>query len=415
MRAVPARITPAATARLLAALLACLVLGVPAGAAAQQGGAPSANELWRHYPLASKSSAAASPPASTAPRPAAAAPTPTPAVATPRRDDGGSSSAALLGTLTLLILTATAFLVLQRRRARAPVTEPAQQTPRLQRRRARAPVTEPAQQPPRRRPAGAVSLFDDLPEDVPVTDAEPPPGTPREPEATRPPDPDVPWTAEIGWERAPGRCRFFVVAAIGEYDKRELLARSAWLGWPPSARAPVSALAEAVADLEQALLGAGWEPLHRGDAWYAKRFSWTPALAEPLGPIIDLPTSADDVELEPFAAPRRFVRAPEWPDGSDRRWRCEIRWDTDSKQARFRAVALAPDDGGDRTVGHSVPVSSPFTGDEAVSSLEQALLAAGWERAGRGAEWYAQRFVWRGDGAPPERTEPALSEGTPPA
>jgi hypothetical protein len=51
MRAVPAsRITPAATARLLAALLACLVLGVAGGAAAQQGGAPSANELWRHYP-----------------------------------------------------------------------------------------------------------------------------------------------------------------------------------------------------------------------------------------------------------------------------------------------------------------------------------------------------------------------------
>ena len=396
MRAVPAsRITPAATARLLAALLACLVLGVPAGAAGQQGGAPSANELWRHYPLAPKGSAAAAT-ASTAPRPAAAAPTP--AVATPRpaRDDGGSSSAALLGALTLLILTATAFLALQRRRARAPGTEPAQQTP-------------------RRRPAGAVSLFYDPPEDVPVTDAEPPPRTPREPEATRPPDPDVPWTAEIGWERAPGRCRFVVVAAIGEYDEREPLARSAWLGWPPSARSPVSALAEAVAELEQALLGAGWEPLHRGDAWYAKRFSWTPALAEPLGPIIDLPTSADDVELEPFAAPRRFVRAPEWPDGTDGRWRCEIRWDAASKHARFRAVALAPDDGGDRTVGHSASVSSPFTGDEAVSSLEQALLAAGWERAGRGAEWYAQRFVWRGDGAPPERTEPALSEGTPPA
>ncbi len=402
MRAVPApRTTRAATARLLAALLACLVLGVPAGAA-QQGGAPSADELWRHYPLAPKRSA------STAPRPAAAAPTPMPAVATPRpaRDDGGSSTAALLGALTLLILTATAFLALQRRRARAPATEPAQQPPRRR--------PEPAQQTPRRRPAGAVSLFYDPPEDVPVTDAEPPPRTRREPEAMRPPDPDVPWTAEIGWERGPGRCRFIVVAAIGEYDEREPLARSAWLGWPPSARSPVSALAEAVAELEQALLSAGWEPLHRGDAWYAKRFSWTPALAEPLGPIIDLPTSADNAELEPFAAPRRFVRAPEWPDGTDRRWRCEIRWDAASTHARFRAVALAPD-GGDRTVGHSASVSSPFTGDEAVSSLERALLAAGWERAGRGAEWYAQRFVWRGDGAPPERTEPALSEGTPPA
>ena len=35
-----------------------------------------------------------------------------------------------------------------------------------------------------------------------------------------------------------------------------------------------------------------------------------------------------------------------------------------------------------------------------VKALVSALVAAGWERTGTGAAWYAQRFVWRGSGEP---------------
>ena len=35
-----------------------------------------------------------------------------------------------------------------------------------------------------------------------------------------------------------------------------------------------------------------------------------------------------------------------------------------------------------------------------VKVLVAALVEAGWERAGAGPAWYAQRFVWRGSGEP---------------
>jgi hypothetical protein len=34
--------------------------------------------------------------------------------------------------------------------------------------------------------------------------------------------------------------------------------------------------------------------------------------------------------------------------------------------------------------------------------LADALVAVGWEPAGRGTHWYSERFSWRGDGSPPE-------------
>ena len=36
----------------------------------------------------------------------------------------------------------------------------------------------------------------------------------------------------------------------------------------------------------------------------------------------------------------------------------------------------------------------------AVSLLVAALQAAGWQRIGPGPPWYAQRFLWRGEGEP---------------
>jgi hypothetical protein len=46
-----------------------------------------------------------------------------------------------------------------------------------------------------------------------------------------------------------------------------------------------------------------------------------------------------------------------------------------------------------------------------VKALIAALVAAGWERTAPGGAWYAQRFLWRGEGEPgrievPEPTPP---------
>jgi hypothetical protein len=41
-----------------------------------------------------------------------------------------------------------------------------------------------------------------------------------------------------------------------------------------------------------------------------------------------------------------------------------------------------------------------------VRNLAAALEAAGWERLGTGAQWYSQRFVWRGEDEPPGRVDP---------
>ena len=43
----------------------------------------------------------------------------------------------------------------------------------------------------------------------------------------------------------------------------------------------MQALADAVKRLEAKLVAAGWTPLPRGSAWYAKRFTWQPGAQPP--------------------------------------------------------------------------------------------------------------------------------------
>jgi hypothetical protein len=360
-------------------------------------------ELWRQYPLeprgsGSSTGTATTPPATTAPRATTeprAAQTQPPRQAA--RDADGSSGTSLALVLVLVAMTMAlsgAALVLHTRRTR---------------------------------PARAAAVHDLEPaprtQEVPMTDHPTPAPTPR---AGRPPDPAAAWTAEIAWQQAPGRCRFYAVAAAAEGAARAPVSCSAWLDWPPTERAPVSALAEAVAELERALADAGWQPLEPGDAWYAKRFGWTPGqgadagASDPALPV-DVPPADDDGDLESFTVQRRFVRVPAWPEDSDDRWRCEICWDAGYLSSRFEAVALRPGHRKGRVVGGGgvfrwllMSDPDPRTPEYAadVSNLEHALLQAGWERAGRGAEWYAQRFVWPGDGEPPAQVEPAVHEGT---
>jgi len=50
-------------------------------------------------------------------------------------------------------------------------------------------------------------------------------------------------------------------------------------------------------------------------------------------------------------------------------------------------------------------------GRAALAQLIRELLAAGWEREGRGRHWYAQRFCWRREGAPPAAATAAREAG----
>ena len=117
---------------------------------------------------------------------------------------------------------------------------------------------------------------------------------------------------------------------------------------------------------------------------------------------------------------KRFVRQPTWPAGSDRLWRCELRWDSGVVNSRFEAVAYEPgSERRTRQVGSSATFKWLMMADpnpaaneyrKELRQLAGALQAAGWDHVGRGAKWYAARFVWRRDGAPPDQVESRVPE-----
>jgi hypothetical protein len=204
---------------------------------------------------------------------------------------------------------------------------------------------------------------------------------------------------------------FAVVARAGERGKAVALAESRPLQWPPSDPKSVRDISRAVERLEASLLAGGWTPLPPGGAWYAKRFAWAPA--------------APRNERQPAppagtaAPPGRFKRQKEWPAGTEQLWRCEIKWHAGYANSDFRAVAHGPKRLRGITLGHSESFKwllkgDPAAGDdrfvEQVRRLADRLTAAGWEPAGRGADWYELRFVWRREDAAPERLDPAPAE-----
>jgi hypothetical protein len=105
----------------------------------------------------------------------------------------------------------------------------------------------------------------------------------------------------------------------------------------------------------------------------------------------------------------RFSGAP-WPEDTAGRWRCEITWHTDPVCSRFHAMAAPPGRAGAREIARSAAyaplphaLAVPPTEElcTAVDRLASALLAAGWHPVMGGEGWFADRFVWRGDGDPP--------------
>jgi hypothetical protein len=218
--------------------------------------------------------------------------------------------------------------------------------------------------------------------------------------AAVPPDVHRTWIASIEWGETDAESRFCVSARAAEGGPATVIANSDPLEWPPAGPAAVRALSGAVAKLEASLVAAGWRALPRGSEWYAKRFSWEPVVAPPTG-------------STPGQRPgsSRFARRPPWPEDTTELWGCEIEWDA-APVSRLRAAVYRPGDRLGRAIGVSATLESPSNGapdpqDPAcrtqVRALAAALEAAGWEQAGRGGDWFAERFVWRGDGVPPDR------------
>jgi hypothetical protein len=234
--------------------------------------------------------------------------------------------------------------------------------------------------------------------------------SPEEPPAARddasaaalPPAPHRAWTAEIEWRPAGDGARFRIVARAADGGGTAVLVESPALEWPPSGPEGVRALTAAADDLEARLVRAGWRPAAAGNAWYARRFAWEPSA----------PTRRSEREPAP---PGRFARRAAWPEGSDELWRSEIEPDAGGGETRLRAVTRPPGDRRERPTGTASPerqlVPRTPVHHAEVSRLADALLAAGWERAGRGSSWYAERFVWRRQGAPPDDARSVSTHG----
>ena len=412
------------------AVVAFMLLGqVDRAHGQEQTPTPSASELWETYPLHSR------PRSRVTPTPTADS-TPAGRVSDPATVPAAGIDAVLPALLIGLAVAAgllLGFLTLRSRRAeRRGASEPVPPDPGTARPSGSAPAarTQPAEKPAEPQPGARKWL-------AAVGESRRP-----RPAATRlrgrsnshaarsaggsrravPPDPRSGWTADVDWVRTGGGARFRVLARSEEHDDATVIVESSPLEWPPTSSDAVEKLTRAVDQLEFMLLSAGWTRLEAGKEWYAKRFAWEPAAAaagstpgEARRPLLP-PVPAIEQDRQRAG---RFVPRSAWPDGSEALWRCQICWHVASDGSRFAAVAYAPGERRGRTVRDAAAVSWPVS-DEPDPELEDckrelrrlaaALHDAGWDRLGRGPNWYAARFVWRRTGTPPDRLEARVRE-----
>jgi hypothetical protein len=112
---------------------------------------------------------------------------------------------------------------------------------------------------------------------------------------------------------------------------------------------------------------------------------------------------------DPPAAERRFARAGPWPKEAKSAWTCEIDWKPGYIRSGFRAMVAPPGEQRRRPFGQSRPLrwtlmDDPEPPTEEMVAVVQELVAAltqhGWVRIGPAGRWYAQRFLWAGEGQP---------------
>jgi hypothetical protein len=259
----------------------CLLVVVAALAAPGQAFARDADrsrtaqEVWDAYPLQSATERATAPAGADAGSAAPAA-----EMAASPSDD--VERLALASVLALIAGGITTWLVAMRwPQAQLATTAQAALAP--------APAPAPAPDPAPARsstPELWLHATDAPPAEPPVRPvlASPPPasGSPGPPS---PPEPDRAWAAEIEWQLVDGASQFRVAARpVDGADDAIALGESPLLEWPPSGPLSVQALTDGVRALESALVAAGWTPLQRGSAWYAKRFTWQPGARPPAAP-----------------------------------------------------------------------------------------------------------------------------------
>jgi hypothetical protein len=223
------------------------------------------------------------------------------------------------------------------------------------------------------------------------------PVEPIESAAAAPADPDQSWAAEIVW-RESGQAGVFLAVARNPDGQTATVGEVRVAAGPLRGPGALGELGRAVDALEAALLAAGWATaaVPPGGAWYARRFAWNPGGAP-----------ARDAGDRSRSAPPR-----EWPEGTADLVRCQLEWRSRYRSSRFTAVVYRPGE----TRGTEIGASEPFRwmlgeppdwrdADQlaAVRALRAALIAAGWDEVGEGPVWYGRRFVWRGEGEPPER------------
>ena len=136
-----------------------------------------------------------------------------------------------------------------------------------------------------------------------------------------------------------------------------------------------------------------------------------PAPTSPATPLSNAPEALGrpEAQPEPVVPARRFARARPWPEEAETLWTCEIAWKAGYLKSTFRAMAGPPGSSRRKSIGESPSLRWTLMTDPepptpemiaSVKALVSALVAAGWERTGTGAGWYAQRFIWRGSGEP---------------
>jgi hypothetical protein len=264
---------------------------------------------------------------------------------------------------------------------------------------------------------------------VQKADSASPPATGLAPAAgdrpAAPADPSHRWFAEVRWDETASTPRFRVAARAPGATAEHFIAESQPVEWPPPNPEAFRRLTQAAQALSDALVQAGWTPVERGDAWYAARFVWEPA--DDSAPT-DAPSRPRRATASPSAAaapPARSSRPPSdtWPPETEALWRCEICWHRGWITSHFEAMAHDPA-AASRPVARSDSFMWTMRADPdpadvrtraAVRAVRNTLLADGWSRVEPGALWYAERFVWRHVGTPPDHTRQARPTSAAPA
>jgi len=144
---------------------------------------------------------------------------------------------------------------------------------------------------------------------------------------------------------------------------------------------------------------------------------------QPATPLSSKPEAVRPSAPPPVAPAKRFARPRPWPEEAATLWTCEIAWKAGYVKSAFRAMGGPPGGSRRQSLAESPPLRWTLMTDPepptpemiaTVKVLMTALQDAGWERIEPGPAWYAQRFLWRGQGEPRPVVVPQPAEGETP-